>query len=156
MKTAALELLEGNWNELGEAAGEIRRIVFIEEQGVPQQEEWDGRDGDECRHFLALLDGDPVGTARLLPDAHIGRVAVLKEARGLGIGEALMLATIEAARRDGQPAVELAAQTQALAFYERLGFMAFGGEFFDAGILHRHMRLSLVDDLEATPGQKKN
>lgn len=155
MHERALEIREGNWHALGIEATEIRRIVFIQEQQVSQDQEWDGRDTD-CRHFLALYQGMPVGTARLLPDAHIGRVAVLKEARGLGIGTALMRATIEAARRDGQPAVELAAQTHALAFYERLGFMAFGGEFLDAGILHRHMRFPLVDNLSATTGHKES
>ncbi|MGM0783278.1 MAG: GNAT family N-acetyltransferase [Pseudomonadota bacterium] len=138
--TQALEVHEGDWETLGPEATEIRRVVFIEEQHVPQAEEWDGRDHD-CIHFLALLDGRPVGTARLLPDAHIGRVAVLAEARGLGIGVALMRAAIEAARRDGHPAVELAAQTHALPFYERLGFRAFGEAFMDAGIPHRNMHL---------------
>lgn len=144
MTKPELELREGDWNTLGEAAGEIRRVVFIEEQRVPIEEEWDGRD-PECRHFLALLDGTPVGTARLLPDAHIGRVAVLREARGQGIGEALMAAAIATARRDGHACVELAAQTQALAFYERLGFEAFDAEFMEAGIPHRNMRLPLAD-----------
>lgn len=142
MQTAKLEIRESDWATLGDAASEIRRIVFIEEQRVPVEEEWDGRDGDS-RHFLALQDGRPVGTARLLPDAHIGRVAVLDEARGLGVGAALMRAAIAAARRDGHPRVELAAQTHALAFYERLGFEAVGGEFLDAGIPHRNMHLSL-------------
>lgn len=141
--TKALEIREGSWEALGAEATEIRRMVFIEEQRVPLEEEWDGRD-PECRHFLALLEGLPVGTARLLPDAHIGRVAVLARARGSGIGAALMAAAIEAARRDGHPAVELAAQTHALAFYARLGFIPFGDEFLDAGILHRNMRLPLA------------
>lgn len=139
---ATIEIREGDWEALGEAASEIRRRVFIEEQRVPQEEEWDGRD-PECRHFLVLYDDLPLGTARLLPDAHIGRVAVLAQARGLGIGAALMRAAIEAARRDGHASVELAAQTHALAFYERLGFVAFGDEFLDAGISHRNMRLDL-------------
>jgi predicted GNAT family N-acyltransferase len=145
MQDAALEILEGSWEALGEAAGEIRRVVFIEEQRVPLEEEWDGRDL-ACRHFLALQAGAPVGTARLLPDAHIGRVAVLREARGQGIGEALMVAAIAAARRDGHPAVELAAQIHALDFYARLGFEAFGDEFLDAGIAHRNMRLYLAEN----------
>ena len=144
MPIANLEIREGSWEALGAEASEIRRVVFMEEQKVPREEEWDGRDGD-CRHFLALLAGTPVGTARLLPDAHIGRVAVLAEARGRGIGEALMVAAIDAARRDGHPAVALAAQTHALAFYARLGFTAFGEAFLDAGILHRNMHLSLAD-----------
>ncbi|QJQ98498.1 GNAT family N-acetyltransferase [Halomonas sp. PGE1] len=143
MQNAKLEIREGSWEALGAEATEIRRMVFIEEQRVPLEEEWDGRD-PECRHFLALLEGLPVGTARLLPDAHIGRVAVLARARGSGIGAALMAAAIEAARRDGHPAVELAAQTHALAFYARLGFIPFGDEFLDAGILHRNMRLPLA------------
>ncbi|WP_302141813.1 GNAT family N-acetyltransferase [Halomonas alkalicola] len=144
MQNAKLEIREGSWEALSAEATEIRRVVFIEEQRVPLEEEWDGRD-PECRHFLALLEGLPVGTARLLPDAHIGRVAVLARARGSGIGAALMAAAIEAARRDGHPAVELAAQTHALAFYARLGFTPFGDEFIDAGILHRNMRLPLAD-----------
>jgi len=144
MQNAKLEIREGSWEALSAEATEIRRVVFIEEQRVPLEEEWDGRD-PECRHFLALLEGLPVGTARLLPDAHIGRVAVLARARGSGIGAALMAAAIEAARRDGHPAVELAAQTHALAFYARLGFTPFGDEFLDAGILHRNMRLPLAD-----------
>lgn len=142
MTKRTLIIHEGSWEALGEAAGEIRRIVFIEEQHVPLEEEWDGRDGDS-RHFLALQGGTPVGTARLLPDAHIGRVAVLAEARDSGIGAALMAAAIETARREGHTAVELAAQTHALSFYERLGFSAFGDEFLDAGIPHRNMRLDL-------------
>ncbi|MGM0535591.1 MAG: GNAT family N-acetyltransferase [Pseudomonadota bacterium] len=137
-----IEIHEGTWGALGETASEIRRVVFIEEQQVPQEEEWDGRD-PECRHFLALHDTLPLGTARLLPDAHIGRVAVLPQARGLGIGAALVRAAIEAARRDGHASVALAAQTHAQAFYEHLGFVAFGDEFLDAGIPHRNMRLSL-------------
>ncbi|MDR9439720.1 MAG: GNAT family N-acetyltransferase [Halomonas sp.] len=144
MQERALTIREGSWDELGTEATEIRRIVFIEEQRVPQEEEWDGRD-PECRHFLALHDNLPLGTARLLPDAHIGRVAVLAQTRGLGIGAALMRAAVEAARRDGHATVELAAQTHALAFYEHLGFMAFGDEFLDAGIPHRNMRLDIVD-----------
>nr|WP_246389967.1 GNAT family N-acetyltransferase [Halomonas cerina] len=139
-----MEIREGSWDELGQEATEIRRIVFIEEQRVPVEEEWDGLD-DACRHFLAWLDGDPVGTARLLPDAHIGRVAVLEPYRGQGIGVALMRAAIEAARREGHSTVELAAQTHALAFYERLGFEAFGVTFMEAGILHRNMVHRLTD-----------
>ncbi|MCE8032502.1 MAG: GNAT family N-acetyltransferase [Halomonas sp.] len=140
--THRIVVKEGSWEELGDLAGEIRRVVFIEEQRVPLEEEWDGRD-DECRHFLALRGNSALGTARLLPDGHVGRVAVLREARGLGIGAALMQAAIDTARRLGHAQVELAAQTHALAFYENLGFVAFGEVFMDAGIPHRNMRLSL-------------
>lgn len=134
----------GAWAEHGPLASEIRRVVFIEEQAVPQEEEWDGRD-EACLHFLIYLDERAVGTARLLPDGHIGRVALLKEARGLGLGRELMLATIEVAQRHGHRRLELAAQIQALEFYAQLGFEAFGEEFLDAGIPHRNMRLLLAD-----------
>nr|WP_301272807.1 MULTISPECIES: GNAT family N-acetyltransferase [unclassified Halomonas] len=127
---------------MGEPASLIRRIVFIDEQQVPQEEEWDGRD-TECLHFLATLNGEPVGTARLLPDGHIGRVAVLSSARGTGIGYQLMEAAIKAAREAGHPHAALSAQLHALAFYERLGFVAHGDVFMDAGIPHREMTLFL-------------
>lgn len=139
---AITQISSGDWETLGPAASEIRRKVFIDEQNVPQEEEWDGLD-TECLHFLAMLDGQPVGTARLLPGAHIGRVAVLANARGTGIGVLLMQAAIEAARQAGHPQVVLSAQVHALAFYERLGFIAHGDEFLDAGIPHREMTLSL-------------
>lgn len=140
--TNELRIETGSWDELGEIAGRIRHQVFVIEQAVPKQEEWDGQD-PECLHVLAWQDQRALGTARLLPDGHIGRVAVLAEARGLGVGAALMRATIEAARQSGHTQVELAAQIQALAFYQRLGFRAWGEEFLDAGILHRNMTLQL-------------
>lgn len=140
---------QGDWADLGEAATEIRRSVFIEEQCVPEEEEWDGRDG-VCLHFLAYHDdprfaGQALGTARLLPNGHIGRVAILPQARGLGIGLCLVEAAIAAARDQGHASVELAAQLQALPFYQRLGFIPYGDEFLDAGIPHRNMSLPLGD-----------
>ena len=142
MSTVHIE--QGDWDRLGAIASEIRRVVFIDEQHVPQDEEWDGLD-PECVHFLAWHGEQAVGTARLLPDGHIGRVAVLGETRGLGIGAALMGAAIDAARARGHHQVVLAAQTHALVFYERLGFRAEGDIFLDAGIAHRNMTLSLTD-----------
>ncbi|WP_404377145.1 GNAT family N-acetyltransferase [Vreelandella aquamarina] len=139
---AVTTVTSGSWETLGEAASLVRRIVFIDEQRVPQEEEWDGRDA-ECLHFLATLNGEPVGTARLLPDGHIGRVAVLSSARGTGIGYRLMEAAIQAARETGHPHAALSAQLHALAFYERLGFVAHGEVFMDAGIPHREMVLAL-------------
>ena len=128
----------GHWEILEEHASRIRRVVFIDEQQVPQEEEWDGLDS-QCLHFLAMLKGEPVGTARLLPDGHIGRVAVLEHARGLGIGYQLMEAAIQAARDAGHARAVLSAQLHALAFYEQLGFVAHGDVFMDAGIPHREM-----------------
>lgn len=140
MSDAMISLERGDWQTLADEASEIRRVVFIEEQQVPQDEEWDGRD-EQCVHFLARLEGRAVGTARLLPDGHVGRVAVLSQARGLGLGLRLMEAAIHAARQAGHAEVLLDAQTHALEFYQRLGFTAFGEEFIDAGIPHRSMRL---------------
>ncbi|MCG7600957.1 GNAT family N-acetyltransferase [Halomonas sp. McH1-25] len=137
-----LRVIHGDWQTLGQAAAELRRRVFVEEQHVSEEEEWDGQD-PVCLHFLAYLAGQPVGTARLLPDGHIGRVAVLAQARGRGIGLALMHGAIEAARLQGHDEVILAAQLHALPFYERLGFRAYDQEFLDAGIPHRNMRLTL-------------
>ncbi|GHB05034.1 GNAT family N-acetyltransferase [Modicisalibacter luteus] len=139
---ADVHVTQGGWQTLGQAAAELRRRVFIDEQHVPEEEEWDGQD-PACLHFIAFDAGQPVGTARLLPDGHIGRVAVLAQARGRGIGLALMRKAIEAAQLEGHAEVQLAAQIHALPFYERLGFQAYGQEFLDAGIPHRNMRLPL-------------
>jgi predicted GNAT family N-acyltransferase len=122
----------------------LRRAVFIDEQGVEGALELDGRDA-EATHLLATLDGRPVGTARLLSDGttgKIGRVCVLRDARGMGLGAALVRAAVEEFRRDpGIARVRLGAQIHALAFYEKLGFTADGPIYDDAGIDHRDMVL---------------
>jgi ElaA protein len=124
----------------------LRRAVFVCEQGVSEAEEIDGRDG-EALHLLASLDGEPVGTARILiagGTGKIGRVCVLAAARGRGIGAALVRAAVEQLR--GLPGVrraKLSAQTQAIGFYAALGFCAVGPEYPDAGIPHRDMLLDL-------------
>jgi predicted GNAT family N-acyltransferase len=140
--TPDVHVTQGDWQALGQIAAELRRRVFIDEQQVPEEEEWDGQD-PACLHFIAFDAGQPVGTARLLPDGHIGRVAVLPQARGRGIGLALMREAIETARLKGHTEALLAAQVHALPFYERLGFQTYGQEFLDAGIPHRNMRLFL-------------
>src|SRR5690606_28043988 len=94
---------------------DIRRAVFIDEQRVPADEEWDADDTGAV-HFLMSADGQPVGTARLLPDGHIGRVAIMRDWRGHGLGQALMLEVMKHARRVGIDALKLSAQTHALAF----------------------------------------
>ncbi|MGS2743007.1 GNAT family N-acetyltransferase [Halomonas sp. LS-001] len=148
----SLTINTGRWEALGEHAGIIRRAVFVVEQQVPEEEEWDGLD-PSCTHFLAWLpttpestdQPTPVGTARLLPDGHIGRVAVLASARGKGVGVALMKAAIDAARQQKHERVVLSSQLHALPFYEQLGFCAYGDVFMDAGIPHREMVLTLAD-----------
>lgn len=122
---------------------EIRRRVFIEEQGVPAEIEVDGED-PLCRHYLAWLDGQALGAARMKPiagAAKLQRIAVMPEARGAGLGIALvrrMIADARAALSD--QAVILSSQSSAIGFYEKLGFVAEGDEFMDAGIPHRNMR----------------
>jgi predicted GNAT family N-acyltransferase len=124
----------------------LRRTVFIEEQGVSEADEVDDLDG-QAIHLLANQDGRAVGSARLLvlgPVGKVGRVCVLAEMRGTGLGAALMRAAVARFRIEpGVEKVKLGAQTHALGFYERLGFQAVGPEFEDAGIAHREMVLVL-------------
>ncbi len=123
-----------------EALRDIRRAVFIDEQRVPVEEEWDDYDRTAV-HFLMSAAGAPAGTARLLPDGHIGRVAILRSWRGKGLGEKLMRAVMEHACRLGMQVLALSAQTQALDFYRRLGFRICSNEYMEAGIPHHAMIL---------------
>ena len=121
----------------------IREQVFIKEQGVPSDLEWDGLDQDAV-HLLAVTPTQQaVGTVRILNDGHIGRMAVLDEWRNQGIGRQLLKQIIEVARQLGLEQVFLAAQTTAVDFYSRYGFIPEGEVFMDAGIAHRNMRLIL-------------
>nr|WP_168797897.1 GNAT family N-acetyltransferase [Pacificoceanicola onchidii] len=124
----------------------IRRAVFIDEQGFTDEEEWD--DLDEGSIKLLIKDGtQPVATARLLVQdgiGKIGRICVLKEGRGKGLGAKLVLFGLEHFRNN--PAintVELGAQCHALGFYEKLGFSAFGEEYLDGSVPHRNMRCAV-------------
>ncbi len=123
----------------------IRARVFIDEQNVPEAEERDGKDA-EAIHLIAFDQDQPVGTARLLTKGDtgkIGRVAVLKEKRGSGLGKAIMQAALDTLRAEGMTRAKLGAQTHAIGFYEALGFAAEGPEFMDAGIPHRDMVINL-------------
>ena len=121
----------------------VREQVFMLEQQVPEELEWDGLDGHAV-HLLARDNaGNPIGTVRMLSDGHVGRMAVLKPWRGRGVGSALLKTIIATARSVGMEAIFLDAQIQAIAFYERHGFIIEGGEFMDAGMPHRHMTLLL-------------
>lgn len=124
----------------------LRQTVFIDEQGVSVADERDGRDG-EAHHILAMLEGRPVGCARILfkgETGKIGRVCVLKEGRGKGIGAALVRACVDhITTLPGMARAELGAQTHAIGFYTALGFTAYGPEYDDAGIPHRDMERAL-------------
>jgi predicted GNAT family N-acyltransferase len=137
-----IEITLAQWPRDKTTLADIRRRVFVEEQAVPEHLEWDGED-DTAQHWLALLDGQPIATARLLCNGHIGRMAVLARGRRRGIGSAILNAIVAHAGQNALREVYLHAQTHALPFYERHGFIAEGPEFIDAGIAHRTMRLIL-------------
>ncbi|MGJ5750876.1 putative GNAT family N-acyltransferase [Streptomyces puniciscabiei] len=139
-----------------EACFAVRKEVFVVEQGVDETIEYDAHDAVAVHVLAVREDGAPLGTGRLLHGeaavaktgadpsvGSLGRLAVARAARGLGVGVALVRAIEDAARARGLTAVDLHAQTQALGFYERLGYAAYGPEFPDAGIPHRAMRRTL-------------
>jgi predicted GNAT family N-acyltransferase len=132
-----------DWDAARAQARRIRELVFVREQGVPLELEMDEQD-PRCDHALAYsADGSAVGTGRLLPDGYIGRMAVLKEWRGKGVGGLLLLALVEQARSRGHATLRLNAQTHAAGFYRRFGFDIAGPEFMEAGIPHAAMRRDL-------------
>lgn len=132
-----------SWEHEAPVLRAIRTAVFIHEQQVPEDLEWDGFDAISL-HVLAFnADGQPVGTARLLPDGHIGRMAVLKEWRGQGLGSAMLQKILEELTKRNQQKAMLNAQTYAVPFYEKFGFQVCGEEFMEAGIPHVKMTLLL-------------
>jgi predicted GNAT family N-acyltransferase len=132
-----IELL--SWEKARAHAAPIRFKVFVEEQGVPREIELDEHDA-HCVHAV-VFDGDQaVGTGRLLPDGHIGRMAVLKDWRRRGVGALLLKALVERARERGDAEVVLAAQVRAVPFYRAHGFVTEGDEYMEAGIRHQNMR----------------
>jgi predicted GNAT family N-acyltransferase len=130
------------WSEAKAEAQRIRVAVFVEEQGVPAELEMDDMDA-RCIHALAFDGGEALGTGRLLPDGHIGRMAVVKPSRKRGIGGAILRRLVQAARERGDREVLLSAQVHALGFYRAHGFGAFGEVYQEAGIRHQQMRLIL-------------
>lgn len=131
------------WHTDRAALMHVRRCVFIDEQQVPEALEWD-EDDAICTHVLAWNPKrDAVGTARLHPSGRVGRVAVLREHRGAGVGRLLMTALMTLARREGIGRLVLHSQVQALGFYRQLEFTPLGDEFMEAGIAHIEMQLTL-------------
>ncbi|MEU0101723.1 GNAT family N-acetyltransferase [Streptomyces sp. NPDC006267] len=135
------------------ACFQVRKEVFVGEQDVPEELEYDAHDATAVHVLAVAADGTVLGTGRLLhgadaagktggaPDTgSLGRLAVTRRARGHGVGAALVRAIEDEARALGLAAVDLHAQTHALGFYERLGYVAYGPEFPDAGMPHRAMR----------------
>ena len=132
------------WSGALEDLRRVRYAVFVEEQRVPEELEWDELD-EIAWHVLAVSGaGEPIGTGRLLPEGRIGRMAVARDWRNRGVGAAVLQALIERARTMGLEHVHLHAQTHALGFYARYGFVVEGDEFDEAGIPHRAMSLTLA------------
>lgn len=130
---------EGEWVHLGAAAGKVRETVFVAEQGVPAEMEYDRWDPNSLHALARGPAGEPIGTGRLLPDGHIGRMAVLKDWRNQGVGTMLLLHLMDAARKHGIEHLALNAQITAEDFYRRFGFVREGAEFTEAGIPHVRM-----------------
>jgi len=128
-----------SWEEAQPVAGPLRFAIFVGEQNVPSGIELDDQDAT-CLHAVAYdIDDKAIGTGRLLPDGHIGRMAVVKEWRRRGIGAEIMAALAAEARKRGHARVIVSAQLQAAEFYRELGFVAEGKVYPDAGILHQKM-----------------
>lgn len=126
----------------------LRHTVFVDEQKIGKEIEFDGLDGD-CEHFLASVDGRPVGTLRTRPIGHgkakIERVAVLQDMRGRHVGVALMEAAVAHLREHCLTEAKLHAQTNVEKFYAKLGFASYGGVFEEDGIPHIAMRMGLAE-----------
>lgn len=120
----------------------IRTSVFIEEQNVPVELEWDEYDNDSI-HILAYYNDKPVGTARLLTDGHIGRMAVLKGFRHRTIGENMLKYILKLANEKSLPKIELSAQEHAVDFYKKCGFTVTSDVYMDAGIPHYDMKYTV-------------
>jgi len=142
-----LQIETGRWSELAAPCRAVRTAVFLVEQGIDPADEWDADDATAL-HALAWRDRQAVGTARLLVHApqvaRVGRMAVLASERGRGIGQALLMRLLTAARARGDDQVMLHAQLSARGFYERVGFQAHGPGFGEAGIAHVEMRRRLT------------
>ncbi|MGH6609188.1 MAG: GNAT family N-acetyltransferase [Burkholderiaceae bacterium] len=133
----------GEWQQLRQWAEPLRFAVFVEEQKVPAEIELDEFDSQSV-HAIAFDDaGEAIGTARLLPDGHIGRMAVARAARNTGVGTELLKVLMDEARRRGHTQAMVCAQTHARGFYEKYGYCAEGGEYDEAGIPHVDMRCTL-------------
>jgi len=141
--TATFAVRPGRWPDDEPRLRAIRHRVFVVEQRVPEEIEWDGIDA-QCRHMIAEdARGDAIGCGRLLPDGYIGRLAVLEAWRGKGVGAALLDRLVTLAVELGHSRVMLNAQTHALAFYARSGFTPCGDPYEEAGILHQAMARTL-------------
>ncbi|OAL80863.1 GNAT family acetyltransferase [Acinetobacter sp. SFB] len=130
----------GSWDELQNDAKLIREQVFVQEQQIAAEDEWDADDAVSL-HFVIYNQDQPIATARLLQNNSVGRVAVLKSYRGVGIGKWLMQQIIQQAQQEQREFLKLSSQVHAIQFYAGLGFKVDGEQYLDCGIPHINMRL---------------
>lgn len=143
-RTGAFRVCVGNWDELGADASGLRTLVFVQEQQIPIEMEWDEADAGATHAVAYDAAGQALATGRLLVHApgvaRIGRMAVRRELRGAGLGSVILRALVACARRRGEHEVMLHAQRSAEGFYTGLGFVVSGAPFDEAGIAHIEMR----------------
>jgi predicted GNAT family N-acyltransferase len=142
-----------SWRHDREAIERIRRAVFIEEQGIPEADEWDAADPASLHVLAGASKCDAVGTGRLEPTGKLGRIAVLPQCRGSGVGAQIVAYLVNQATVLGFEQVYLHAQASAVVFYERLGFQPDGPEFDEVGIPHRRMRQGIEQTDGHTAGR---
>jgi predicted GNAT family N-acyltransferase len=131
------------WQKMESHLRYIRTTVFIEEQNVPEELEWDEYD-ETSMHVIVELNGEYIATARLLESGQIGRMAVLKPHRNSGVGSAVMAKLLLIAKSKNMQSVFLNAQVDALAFYKKFDFIEVGDVFDDVGIPHIRMTKQLM------------
>lgn len=141
MSDSQATIRTATWAEDGEVIQSVRSDVFVREQAIPAELDFDGAD-PVCLHVLAFVGDEAIGTGRMAPDGHIGRVAVLKNWRRQRVGSALVDLLVSMARDRGLKTVYLNSQRSAAGFYEALGFAEAGDTFFEAGIEHVRMESS--------------
>jgi len=146
-----LRIQTGDWAAMGADAGALREQVFLPEKGVSQADEWDGRDADALHVVAYNRLGQPVATARLLPTAHIGRMAVTRVLRGSGLGRQVLDILLQTAAARGATQAVLYAQCSAQDFYAQAGFSPCGSVFDDAGLPHIKMTKSLSGTARPAP-----
>lgn len=140
------QIKTGSWQTLKSKASNVRNQVFVQEQKVPSSIEMDELDASSLHVVVEDQQGAAIGTARLLPNGHIGRMAVLSSYRGQGIGDLLLKTLLKTALKQGQKTVFLSAQLHAISFYSRYGFETYGEVYQDANIAHQMMRCELLSD----------
>jgi predicted GNAT family N-acyltransferase len=149
--TSDIALDVGSWVQVGDAAGRVRRAVFVGEQGIPAELEWDAHDAHAIHAVLRLSSGEPLATGRLVDGAalgmpgvaKIGRMAVMSPWRGRGLGSGLLRTLVAEARGRGFLRVLLHAQLSAAGFYSRAGFERHGDVFTEVNVPHVEMTLKL-------------